>query len=124
MSHPDFILLYVKNPVESAAFYTALLGRPPVEASPGFALFVLDSGLKLGLWSVQAVAPAASLTGGGAELVFPVPDLAALQARLQAWQALGVPVAQPITAMDFGHTFTALDPDGHRLRVYLPGAPS
>jgi hypothetical protein len=22
--------------------------------------------------------------------------------------------------MDFGHTFVALDPDGHRLRVFFP----
>ena len=26
------------------------------------------------------------------------------------------------TAMDFGFTFVALDPDGHRLRVFAPGA--
>jgi hypothetical protein len=24
--------------------------------------------------------------------------------------------------MDFGFTFVALDPDGHRLRVFAPGA--
>ena len=24
--------------------------------------------------------------------------------------------------MDFGHTFVAADPDGHRLRVFVPGA--
>jgi hypothetical protein len=24
--------------------------------------------------------------------------------------------------MDFGYTFTVADPDGHRLRAYLPGA--
>jgi hypothetical protein len=25
--------------------------------------------------------------------------------------------------MDFGHTFTAADPDGHRLRVFAPANP-
>jgi len=25
--------------------------------------------------------------------------------------------------MDFGFTFVALDPDGHRLRVFAPSAP-
>jgi predicted enzyme related to lactoylglutathione lyase len=31
-------------------------------------------------------------------------------------------VAQPPTRMDFGFTFLALDPDGHRLRVFAPAA--
>ena len=35
-------------------------------------------------------------------------------------------VEPPPTDMDFGHTFVALDPDGHRLRVFSPagGEPS
>ena len=28
--------------------------------------------------------------------------------------------SQPPVAMEFGQTFTALDPDGHRLRIYCP----
>ena len=35
-------------------------------------------------------------------------------------QARGLTIAQPPTDMEFGRTFTALDPDGHRLRVYWP----
>ena len=34
MPHPNYILLYVTDPSASAAFYTALLACPPVEASP------------------------------------------------------------------------------------------
>ena len=30
----------------------------------------------------------------------------------------GVKILQPPTDMDFGRTFVALDPDGHRLRVF------
>ena len=59
MSHPNFVILYVDNPSVSVAFYSGVLGGPPVEASPTF--------------------------------------------------------------MDFGYTFTAKDPDGHRLRVFAPG---
>jgi predicted enzyme related to lactoylglutathione lyase len=33
----------------------------------------------------------------------------------------GVAIAQKPVEMDFGYTFTALDPDGHRLRVFAPG---
>ena len=31
-------------------------------------------------------------------------------------------IAQAPATLDFGHTFVALDPDGHRLRVFAPGA--
>jgi predicted enzyme related to lactoylglutathione lyase len=36
------------------------------------------------------------------------------------WQGLGVPIAQPPATLDFGRSFVALDPDGHRLRVFKP----
>jgi predicted enzyme related to lactoylglutathione lyase len=38
------------------------------------------------------------------------------------WAARGLAIAQPPTELDFGRTFVALDPDGHRLRVFKPGA--
>lgn len=119
MSHPDFILLYVRHPAESAAFYAELLGRAPVEASPTFAMFVLESGMKLGLWGAAGVEPAATAPGG-MELAFSVADDAAVRARHEAWSRQGLRIVQPPTALDFGFTFTALDPDGHRLRVFAP----
>ncbi len=120
MQDPNFILLYVENPSVSAAFYRALLGKPPVEDSPTFSLFALDSGLKLGLWARPTVEPAAAHTGGGAELAFAVGDEKAVRASHEEWKRLGLTIAQAPTAMDFGFTFTALDPDGHRLRVFAP----
>ena len=122
MSDPNFILLYVNDPTASAAFYTELLGRPPVEASPTFAMFALGSGVMLGLWSKHTVEPAAPAHFGGCELAFTVADAAAVRARHAAWTARGLPIAQAPTQLDFGHTFVALDPDGHRLRVFAPGA--
>jgi catechol 2,3-dioxygenase-like lactoylglutathione lyase family enzyme len=122
VSDPNFILLYVRSPEASAAFYQRLLGKPPVEASPGFAMFALASGVMLGLWAAADVQPAATAVGGS-EIAFAVDGKEAVQARFEAWQALGLPIAQPPTDMDFGHTFTALDPDGHRLRVFAPSAP-
>ena len=44
MSAKNFVIFYVDKPSASAAFYSALLNRPPVESSPTFALFALDSG--------------------------------------------------------------------------------
>ena len=40
----NFVILYVQNATASADFYARLLGRPPVEASPGFAMFVTPRG--------------------------------------------------------------------------------
>ena len=116
---PSFVLLYVADPAASAAFYERLLGRAPVEASPTFAMFELQPGTRLGLWARHTVQPAA--TGAAvceAELAFTVADAAAVQARCDDWRDAGLPIAQPPTAMDFGSTFVALDPDGHRLRVF------
>ncbi len=117
---PDFIILYADNPQESGLFYGALIGRKPIESSPTFVLFVLDNGLKLGLWSRHTVAPAASATGGGTEIVFPASSRRDVDATHADWAERGLEILQAPTDMDFGRTFVALDPDSHRLRVYCP----
>ncbi|MBI3885323.1 MAG: VOC family protein [Opitutae bacterium] len=119
---PNFIILYVESPSASAAFYAALLGRPPVESSPNFAMFSLTGGVMLGLWARHDVEPAAVAAGGGAEIGFVVGDRATVEARHAEWQARGLRILQVPVAMDFGYTFTAADPDGHRLRVFVPAA--
>ncbi|CCJ78133.1 FIG00553586: hypothetical protein [Cronobacter muytjensii 530] len=53
----DMSILYVQNVVKSAEFYATLLDAEPVEQQPTFALFVLDNGFKLGLWSCYTVEP-------------------------------------------------------------------
>ncbi|MBO0124039.1 VOC family protein [Agrobacterium sp. OT33] len=118
MSHPDFTILYVDNPPASTEFYKALLGTDPVESSPTFSLFVLQNGMKLGLWSRHTVEPKASVTGGGGELAFRVENDAQVDETFAGWQARGVPMLQQPAKMEFGYTFTATDPDNHRLRVY------
>ncbi|HET7542671.1 MAG TPA: VOC family protein [Polyangiaceae bacterium] len=122
MSNPNFILLYVDNPTASAAFYAELLGRAPVESSPTFALLALASGVMLGLWSKHAVEPAAPAQFGGSELAFAVENAEAVRAKHRDWAGRGLPIAQAPVEADFGHTFVALDPDGHRLRVFSPAA--
>ncbi|MBE9604959.1 VOC family protein [Acetobacteraceae bacterium H6797] len=117
MFTPDLTILYVTDAEASARFYTRLLGREPVEASPGFALFVFEGGHKLGLWRRDGVVPPATMTGGGTELCFLAEDDAALEACHAEWVAQGLKIIQAPVAMEFGTTFTALDPDGHRLRV-------
>jgi len=122
MSDPSFVILYVDSPATSAAFYGDLLGKAPVEASPTFAMFALDSGVMLGLWSRRTVEPTATAAGGG-ELAFTVADRAAVDAVHAEWQKRGLAILQSPTELDFGRTFVARDPDGHRLRVFFPAAP-
>ena len=119
----NFVLLYVESPAASAAFYQKLLGRPPVEQSPTFAMFPMDSGVMLGLWSRHTVEPAAAVAGGGGEIAVTVRDAAAVDATHTDWKALGLRILQEPTNLDFGRTFVALDPDGHRLRVFFPTGP-
>ena len=119
MTDFSFVLLYVDDPLASAAFYEGLLGRPAVESAPTFAMLPLNAGVMLGLWRRDGVKPAAN-PAGGSEIAFTVADAAAVRDTHAAWQARGLAIAQAPVAMDFGHTFVALDPDGHRLRVFAP----
>jgi len=123
MPDPNFIILYVENPAASARFYADLLGRQPVEASATFAMFALGSGVMLGLWGRSGVEPAAPMPGCGGELAISVGDADAVPALCAEWRRRGLAIAQAPTRMDFGTTFVALDPDGHRLRVFAPEAP-
>jgi catechol 2,3-dioxygenase-like lactoylglutathione lyase family enzyme len=123
MADPNFVILYVDSPPASAAFYADLLGRPPVESSPTFAMFALESGVMLGLWSRREVAPAAPNSSGGGELAFAVEGNAAVEATHNEWSRRGLTIVQAPTDLDFGRSFVALDPDGHRLRVFAPSAP-
>ena len=119
MFDPSFVLLYVSSPEASAKFYSELLDIAPLESAPTFAMLALKSGIKLGLWSSATVTPAATAVGGS-ELACPVGDNAAVDAMHSAWVARGLTIVQAPCMLDFGYTFVALDPDGHRLRVFAP----
>ncbi len=118
MTDTNTLLLYVADAVVSALFYADLLDIQPVEESPTFALFILPSGLALGLWGKDGVEPAPAATGGGSELGFKRATAALIDQTHAEWSAKGAAIALPPTDLDFGRSFVALDPDGHRLRVY------
>ena len=120
MLHPSYVLLYVEDPLASAEFYTRLLGAEPVEKAATFVLYVFSNGLKLGLWLREEVEPRASGTPGAVELGISVGSKSEVDRLFDSWKNLGVTLAQEPVAMDFGYTFTAVDPDGHRLRVFGP----
>lgn len=123
MPDPNLTILYVDNPTASAAFYADLLGRQPVATSPTFAMFALDNGLMLGLWSRHTVSPTATAAGGGSELAVKAADAEAVRNTHADWKRRGLTIIQAPTDLDFGHTFVAVDRDGHRLRVFAPTAP-
>mgnify|MGYP000924647034 CR=1 FL=1 len=118
MRTPNYLLLAVKNPRQSVELYRRLLGRDPVEVSDTFALFVLPTGLKIGLWIASEVQPAPR-PAGGIEISFSEPDREAVLATYAEWKELGVKVVQEPTDLDFGFTFVVEDPDGHRLRPFV-----
>jgi catechol 2,3-dioxygenase-like lactoylglutathione lyase family enzyme len=110
-------ILLVRDPARSARFYRDILGAEPVEQSPTFAMFALPSGVAIGLWSSKTVEPAVGGSAGASELCFMEQDVDDVYA---AWSERGIPMAQAPTDLDFGRTFVALDPDGHRVRVFRP----
>ena len=118
----NFLLLYVDDPAPSAAFYADLLAAPIVEQSPTFAMLPLRDGVMLGLWSRHTVEPRSAAAPGAGEVAFAVADAAAVEAMHADWKRRGLTIAQAPTRMDFGTTFVAVDPDGHRLRVFAPEA--
>jgi predicted lactoylglutathione lyase len=120
MTHPDFVILFVDNPMKSADFYRTLLAAEPVEMSPTFALFVLSTGMKLGLWSRHTAQPVVTQQSGAMEVCFRLDEAKAVDDLYADWANRGLRVLQTPVQMDFGYTFVVTDPDGHRLRTFSP----
>ena len=118
MTTINTIFLYVADATASALFYADLLAIQPVEASPGFALFILPSGVALGLGTKSSVQPVPPAAAGGSELGLRVKTPAEIDSTHATWAAKGITIPFPPTDLDFGRSFVAHDPDGNRLRVY------
>jgi predicted enzyme related to lactoylglutathione lyase len=117
MISPDFMILFVADPIASAAFYEGITGFAPAETSPGFARFVFPNGLQLGLWRRDAAQPRPEGAPGDCEVAFTETDVDVVWRR---WSGRGVRIDHPPVDVEFGRTFLARDPDGHRLRVLAP----
>ncbi|KQU98931.1 VOC family protein [Devosia sp. Root105] len=114
----NYLLLAVRDPLRSAELYSKLLGREPVEKAPTFVLYVLPTGLKIGLWLADEMEPRPN-AAGGVEISFSEDSQDAVRATFEEWSKLGLKVLQAPTEMDFGFTFVVEDLDGHRLRPFV-----
>jgi catechol 2,3-dioxygenase-like lactoylglutathione lyase family enzyme len=113
------LILYVEKVEASTAFYSGLFGREPLESHPNFAMFALEGGFLLGLWAGRDADPKPKGAGGGCELTFTCEKDAELDALHAEWSGKGCAILQKPMKKDFGYTFTAADPDGHRLRAMV-----
>lgn len=118
MPTPSYFLVHVTDPVASAAFYGDVLGRAPVEVSPTFVLFVVDGGIKVGLWSKATVVPASGGAPGALEIGIPFATPAEVDAAHAESVRKGHTVLQAPTDLDFGRSAMIADPDGHRIRLF------
>jgi len=120
MAKFSFVILFVDNPPRSAELYSSLLGCPIIDNAPTFAMLPLREGVMLGLWQHDGVVPKAMASAGGSEIALTAENDAEVAQMHENWKKRGLKIVQAPTKADFGFTFTALDPDGHRLRVLAP----
>ena len=73
--------------------------------------------MTLGLQAADEIEPAAEPHVGGTELSLSNAERADVDRLHAQWKALGIPMVLEPTVLEFGYTFVATDPDGHRLRV-------
>jgi catechol 2,3-dioxygenase-like lactoylglutathione lyase family enzyme len=114
---PNSVILYVSDVEASTEFYRTILAAGPVATFTGFAVFALSDTVTLGLQAADLIDPKAEPCVGGSELSFSDADRDTVDQLYAEWTARDVPIALEPTELDFGYTFVALDPDGHRLRV-------
>ena len=114
---PNSIILYVSDVEVSTTFYREILGHGPLYTYPGFSVFKVSDDVTLGLQAADEIEPAAEPYVGGTELSLSNVERADVDRLHERWKMLGIPMVLEPTVLEFGYTFVATDPDGHRLRV-------
>ncbi|MCL2297143.1 MAG: VOC family protein [Proteobacteria bacterium] len=117
MFKPNSVILYVNDVDASTKFYESLFGEAPVETFPGFSVFLLKDNFILGLQTKHDIEPKPQPAFGGFELCLGDITVEEVNAAYRDFKARNIPMALPPTQLEFGYTFVALDPDGHRIRL-------
>jgi len=80
---------------------------------------LLKTDLDLVFGRRKEVQPEAAVTlGNSSELGILVADTQAVHKLYDDWKKKGIRIIQEPIRMDFGLNFVAVDPDGHRLRIF------
>lgn len=117
MFKPNSLIIYVEDVAKSTDFYQSLLKTNPIEKYEEFSVFELTDGFILGLQSKAGIDPKPQPYFGGFEMSMSDVTNEQVDTLFAEWTQLGVKFELLPTVLEFGYTFVAIDPDGHRLRV-------
>ncbi|MEZ9654798.1 VOC family protein [Vibrio splendidus] len=114
----DSFVLYVENIHRSMDFYAKAFECEPKQLSPTFAALDFADNVKITLKQSDFLTPASTIRGGGTELSMPLADKETLKILYKAWKEKGIQLEQAPEESIYGINFLAVDPDGHRIRVF------
>ncbi|KZL20126.1 Glyoxalase-like domain protein [Pseudovibrio axinellae] len=117
MFKPNSVILYVDDVEKSTEFYSDVLQSGPIERFQEFSLFSLGEDVTLGLQFAQGIDPKPEPSFGGFELSLSDVSREKVDQVFTVWKEKGISILMEPVDLDFGYTFVAVDPDGHRLRV-------
>ncbi len=114
----DSFVLYVTDVKKSMGFYSKAFDCEAELLSPTFATLEFADNVKITLKQTTDLTPMSEIKGGGTELSIALSDKATFEQLFDAWKNNGIEFAQEIEASVFGFNFVAVDPDGHRIRIF------
>lgn len=114
----DSFVLYVENITHSMDFYAKAFDCEPKLLSPTFAALDFASNVKITLKQADSLTPKSDIKGGGTELSMPVSDKATFDKLYNDWKEKGIRFEQEPETSVFGVNLVAIDPDGHRIRIF------
>ncbi|MEZ9858259.1 VOC family protein [Vibrio splendidus] len=114
----DSFVLYVTDIHRSMGFYAKAFDCEPKLLSPTFAVLDFADNVKITLKQSDVLTPASTIKGGGTELSMPLADKETLENIYNTWKEKGIQFEQTPEESVYGINFLAVDPDGHRIRVF------
>ncbi|WP_223229686.1 VOC family protein [Pseudoalteromonas piscicida] len=115
----DSLVLYVSDIKLSEAFYRQLFQCEAAQLSPTFVSLKCASNVSIALKQNTALTPPSRITGGGTEISIVQPSQEAFLALYDTWKLLDIEFARAPQAEVYGTSFVVLDPDKHRIRVFV-----
>ena len=115
----DSLVLYVSDIKLSEAFYRQLFQCEAAQLSPTFVSMKCANNISIALKQNTALTPPSRITGGGTEISIVQPSQEAFFALYDTWKLLDIKFAQVPQAEVYGASFVVLDPDRHRIRVFV-----